>query len=307
MSICFRRKTKEQALYDIFEKLDIDIQQKIVLQDRYLRVLENFHLRSKKLSVAYYTARIIVTVGSILVPAFLSIQDSCNDRTIHWITWVLSLGVTISNGFMTLFKLDKKYYFINTTLEMLHSEGWQYIGLTGRYSAKDSDIEATHENQFKIFFRMAEKIKMRQVEEEFWKFTDTSGVGNATNHNGILPSSTPAVKQSTLESLQDDKKAMFSGWLDDMKKSQPSGLKPRAETTFIESDRIINSPIIDEGENSPRVPESSKETSLPVRSPLSETTFTKTPELLLSPGAIQIPKDTLVEIVPDESSDRERT
>lgn len=305
MNICTRTKTAEEALYNVFEKLDIDMQQKIVLQDRYLRVLHNFHARSKRLSFAFYTVRIIVTVGSILVPAFLSIQDSCNDRSVHWVTWVLSLAVTICNGFMTLFKLDKKYYFINTTLEMLHSEGWQYIGLTGRYAAKDSDIEPTHENQFKIFFRMAEKIKMRQVEEEFWKFTDTSGVGNATNHAGILPSSTPAVKQSSLESLQDDKKAMFSGWLEDMKKSQPSGLKPRAETTFIDSDRILNSPIVDEGENSPRVPESSKETSLSVRSPLSEPPSAKSAELLLSQTTNQVPKDTLVEIVPNESDDRE--
>jgi hypothetical protein len=192
-----QKKTPERSLYDIFQSLDIEQYKKTILQERYLSVLANFYQRSITLAYMFYITRIIVTVGSILVPAFLSIQGSTFQLQIYWATWVLSLSVTISNGFMTLFKIDKKYFFINTTLELLYSEGWQYVGWRGRYSGKDGTIP-THENQFLVFFHMAEKIKMRQVEEEYWKFTDTSGVGNATNQKGPLISPTPMVQQGQL-------------------------------------------------------------------------------------------------------------
>ena len=142
-----RKKTPEMSLFDIFETLNIEKYKKTILQERYLEVLQNFHQRSITLAYMFYTTRIIMTVGSILVPAFLSIQGSTFQTQIYWATWVLSLSVTISNGFMTLFKIDKKYFFINTTLELLHSEGWQYVGLSGRYAGKDG-ITPTHENQF---------------------------------------------------------------------------------------------------------------------------------------------------------------
>ena len=145
-----KKKTPEMSLFDIFESLNIEQYKKTILQERYLEVLHNFHQRSITLAYMFYTTRIIMTVGSILVPAFLSIQGSTFQTQIYWATWVLSLSVTISNGFMTLFKIDKKYFFINTTLELLHSEGWQYVGLSGRYAGKDG-LTPTHENQFLVF------------------------------------------------------------------------------------------------------------------------------------------------------------
>jgi hypothetical protein len=295
--MCYTRKpTPEQALYNVFETLNIDTAQKTVLQDRYIRVLENFHTRAGTLGYAFYSTRSIITVGSILVPAFLSIQNSCNNQNIYWVTWVLSLAVTICNGFMTLFKLDKRYYFINTTLEMLHSEGWQYIGLTGRYSGKDSTIPPTHENQFTIFFRMAEKIKMRQVEEEYWKFTDTSGVGNATNHTTLLTSSTPAVQQGGLDTLSTDKKTIIDGWLEDIKKKQLRGLQPRIESTIFRSEDTLNTPKVDESDGSSGVWKSPLKATVSMRPALPEASSSESPELQLSQDD-EIPKNTIVKIV----------
>jgi hypothetical protein len=167
----------------------------------------------------FYSARVIITVGSILVPAFLSIQNSTNQIPLYWVTWIMSIFVTLCNGLVTLFKLDKKYFFIHTTLELLHSEGWQYIGLSGRYSSKGGQDVHTHENQFLVFFHMAEKIKMRQVEEEYWKFTDTSGVGNATNQAKMEPMLTPSLKQADIASLSGEKKTAIEGWLNEFKEN----------------------------------------------------------------------------------------
>ena len=69
---------------------------------------------------------------------------------------------------------------------------------------------------------------MRQVEEEFWKFTDTSGVGNATNPVSMNNLQTPVTQQGALALLPSDQRVAIEGWLDDMKtKSTRIGLVPR--------------------------------------------------------------------------------
>jgi hypothetical protein len=258
--LCKRNKLPEQSqvLFTMFERLDIEPYKKSVLQERYLAVLQNFQLRADRLSILFYNSRIIVTVGSILIPAFLSIQGQGTEQQIqlYWTTWLLSLVVSICNGLLTLFKLDKKYFFINTTLELLHSEGWQYIGLSGRYAPKDAPVPPTHENQFLIFFHMAEKIKMRQVEEEYWKFTDTSGVGNATNQAHPLGYiQTPATQQGALALLPAKQKSIIEGWLSEMKMdSNKIGLLPR---------NVLNTEtIIDGDKGSPQISRTPDSTAL---------------------------------------------
>lgn len=267
-----------KTLYAMFESLELEPYKKLVLQERYLEVLEDFKKRANRLSCMFYSSRLIVTIGSILVPAFLSIQGSAGNvhqAEIYWTTWIISVMVTICNGLMSLFKLDKKYFFIHTTLELLTSEGWQYIGLSGRYSPKDAPITPTHENQFLIFFHMAEKIKMRQVEEEYWKFTDTAGIGNATNQKPMDIIQTPSTKQTTLALLPTEKKEVLEAWLDDIKVAKPmmGGIIPR-------------NTIVDGDIRSPTVFKTSNESSMPVQLIVPETTVTEIPILPESPSTI---------------------
>jgi len=242
------RPRETQKLSDMIDILDIEPYKRSILQERYLDVVDNFQKRATRLCCMFYTTRIIVTVGSILVPAFLSIQNSNYQIQIYWVTWMISILVTLCNGLMTLFKLDKKYYFIHTSLELLKSEGWQYVGLSGRYSSKDTLISPTHENQFLVFFHMAEKIKMRQVEEEYWKFTDTSGVGNATSQGSMAPTQTPENKQHLLAGFPTERRKVLEGWLDDLKVSNRArGLEPRVD-----------------GTDTPTIPKTSNQSTLPV-------------------------------------------
>ena len=169
------------------QKTKLDELQKIIFQKRFLDVLHAFEFRCRFLTVFFHTLRILVTVGSLIVPALLSIQysDTSSSKTItdpesfayeiYWATWVISLLVTTSNGIVSVFKIDKKYYFLHTTMEQLRSEGWQYLELSGRYSGfYTPSILPTHTNQFIYFCHAVEKIKMHQVEEEYFKLTDPS-------------------------------------------------------------------------------------------------------------------------------------
>ena len=242
------RTEEMQKISEMIENLQIEPYKKRVLQDRYLSLLDNFQIRANRLSCMFYTSRVIMTVGSILVPAFLSIQNSSYQTQIYWVTWIISILVTLCNGLMTLFKLDKKYYFIYTSFELLKSEGWQYMGLSGRYCPKDVPTVPTHENQFLAFFHMTEKIKMRQVEEEYWKFADTSGASNTASNNSMAPTQTPDNKQGVLAAFPTEKRKVLQGWLDDLDISpKPIVLEPRVD-----------------GKNPPTVPKTPNESNLPV-------------------------------------------
>jgi len=94
---------KTGVLFNLFENLQIEPHKKSVLQQRYLTVLKNFQIRASRLYYMFYSARIIITVGSILVPAFLSIQGTPYQVQLYWGTWLLSLLVTVCNGLVTLF------------------------------------------------------------------------------------------------------------------------------------------------------------------------------------------------------------
>jgi len=292
---CVRKKSSEEILFDMFEKLQLEAYKKSVLQRRYLEVLRNFHMRARRLEISFYLTRLIITVGSILVPALLSIQGSSLSVQMYWATWTISLMVTISNGIMSLFKIDKKYFFINTTLEMLHSEGWQYIALSGRYSGKETAIIATHENQFLVFSHMFEKIKMRQVEEEYWKFTDTSGVGNATNQKNAFITPTPQIQQGQITSLPEPQKNIIEQWVGDMN-SNSLGLQRRSANI---STSVDGTPS---GAKNPGVQGFTEESSVSVQPGMPPTS---SPRGSLMRNAQtqseEIPTNTLIQVVHEKS------
>lgn len=156
--------------------------QKLILLERFIPLMNEYEQRCYFFAVIFHCTRFIITVGSLIVPALLSIQYSTPGQVagtsefsyqIYWVTWVISLLVTISNGVLTLFKVEKKYYLLHTNLEHLRSEGWQFIGLSGRYSGFYTPNDTpSHSNQFLFFCHTVEKIKMKQVEEEYFKIND---------------------------------------------------------------------------------------------------------------------------------------
>ena len=109
---------------EALDSLKLSYSQKLSLKHRFVSLLREYTFRSKRYSNAFHTLRIIISVGSLIVPALLSVQftggssSTGQDQTkqvttstaVYWVVWVLSLCVTISNAVMTLMKIDKKYY-----------------------------------------------------------------------------------------------------------------------------------------------------------------------------------------------------
>jgi hypothetical protein len=177
-----------ELITEALDGLFLSYHQKLSIKHRFLSLLQEYTYRSKRYSNAFHILRIVISVGSLIVPALLSVQftggSSSNSQAgsnqvttstaVYWVVWVLSLCVTISNAMMTLMKIDKKYYTLHTTLHQIVSEGWLYIGLSGKYSGfkTPSDVP-THANQYVYFCQALEKIRMKQVSEEYYKLNES--------------------------------------------------------------------------------------------------------------------------------------
>lgn len=192
----------------VINDLDLSNIQKQIIFSRYIHIIEHLRKRVAAYSRVFYIGHTIITVGSLIVPALLSIQNSSSvsnySITIYWSTFIISLLVTTFNGILTLFKIDKKYYFLNTILERLRTEGWQYLGLTGRYQSTNIQ-QSTHQNQFVLFTHQIEKIKMKQIEEEYYKSDENTtqtpqqgNTGKASNAKSDLYPPSPDQPITTL-------------------------------------------------------------------------------------------------------------
>mgnify|MGYP001498058102 CR=1 FL=1 len=67
---------------------------------------------------------------------------------------------------MAMFSLDKNFYSISLTLELLKVEGWEYIELSGKYSS-DSDDKYNHDRKFSLFCNEIEKIVKKNLKSEY--------------------------------------------------------------------------------------------------------------------------------------------
>ena len=160
---------KEQVL-DIINGLNLSSEtDKSILKSRFLYEVLNYDMRRNHTKKYYNGFRFIVTVGSILLPAILSIgqMDPAKlpknfDRFSYWSSWTISLTVTVCNGFLQLFSLDKNYFEYAITSEQLKTEGWQYFQLSGKYEEYES-----HKAAYRPFCKSIENIKRKQVEKEF--------------------------------------------------------------------------------------------------------------------------------------------
>lgn len=147
---------------------------KEILRKRYINLVNALEVGSKRSAFWFTTFNLITTVGSIIVPALLSIQDRTfqvnatdqaqdnHENGIYWATWGVSLTVTLSNALLRLFSLDKTYITRKLKSNHLKSEGWLFLELAGEYSNFDN-----HQDAFVYFCNQIEKIKTEQITEEY--------------------------------------------------------------------------------------------------------------------------------------------
>ena len=175
----------EVRVKQIINSLQIDDIKKDILRKRYVNEVVRYNNLYNRYAFWYNMIRFIVTVGSMIVSALLPIQHMGNQagyedekefaNRIYWLTWLLSLFVSIFNAIMQLFSLDQKYLTSHFTCEELVTEGWHYFCLSGKY------IGGTHDSEFSNFSDSIEDIKLKQLVKEHE--IDNSRKNNLNNRN----------------------------------------------------------------------------------------------------------------------------
>ena len=154
----------------IIDEIDLEkTYDKSILKFRFLNEITYYEKKRDHTKKYYDGFRFIVTTGSILLPAILSMgQMDPNklpknfDMISYWASWTISLMVTASNGFLQLFSLDKNFFSYSMVVEQLKTEGWQFFGLSGKYEDYDD-----HQQAYKVFSKSIESIKRKQIDQEF--------------------------------------------------------------------------------------------------------------------------------------------
>lgn len=190
------RELSHDNFHTIIEQSDLNEMDKTILKSRFLNEIQFYDYKRDTVKIYYNILRFLVTSGSIILPAILSIgqmeEEDLPDNfesISYWSSWGISLVVTASNGFIQLFSLDKKYYDYSLTTEQLKSEAWEYFQLSGKYECFEN-----HKVSFRTFCNGIEKIKNGQIAREFSGKSEDSG-NNNINRKIIMDSYIPA--QST--------------------------------------------------------------------------------------------------------------
>ena len=157
----------KKRLDPIVDSLELSDTQKYIIKKRFIHEVVHYDTKANRTKNTYNGFRFLVTTGSLLIPALMSIQqiEGTSQQfkdNIYWTTWSLSLAVTTCNGFIQLFSLDKNYFTFSIITEKLKTEGWQFLQLSGKY-----DDYKTHKKAFKNFCNNIETLKIKQVMSEF--------------------------------------------------------------------------------------------------------------------------------------------
>ena len=213
MSIEFQRSSYYDRVNKIIDglKLKDSPNDNEIIKNRFLYEVMHYEYKRDSINKYYNGLRFVMTIGSILLPAILSIgqMDPTKlprnfDTITYWTSWSLSLTITACNGFLQLFSLDKNYIAYSLVVEQLKTEGWQYFQLSGKYENAQS-----HGQAFKQFCKSVEGVKRKQIEQEYnGKGEDKKNKFNFSEElNNTLPkqyqtkkieSSSTSVSQSAL-------------------------------------------------------------------------------------------------------------
>jgi hypothetical protein len=108
----------------------------------------------------YFFWRLITIIGGVLVPALVTLQLNGSATTpVTWATFGVSLLVAISAAVEGFFRYGERWRQHRRTAELLKTEGWQFLQLTGNYRR-----HAAHGSAYPLFASRVEDILQQDVD-----------------------------------------------------------------------------------------------------------------------------------------------
>lgn len=155
----------ERRVYPIIDKLDISSFKKNIIRKRYVKLVLNYETHYDVTHYRYNLCRVLISVGSMMLPTLQTIQNNENVASIKdeifWSAIGTSLTVMVCNNIISMFSLDRRYIMYAVTCEKLKSIGWQYFEESGMFS------NSCHADNYTKFWNEIEKTIKLQIMSEF--------------------------------------------------------------------------------------------------------------------------------------------
>jgi hypothetical protein len=144
------------------EGLAIAPLQKEYLRSRWLDQVLWMENRASQMRSWHRRLRITAIVASALVPILVTInfnQDKALDKWLKVGTVLISGVVTVSAAVEEFCQFGNRWYSYRRSAELLKSQGWQFLQLSGMYGRFES-----HEAALPLFTEQVEGVIQRDVE-----------------------------------------------------------------------------------------------------------------------------------------------
>ena len=146
----------------LVDDLDLEPQRKRLLRSRWLDQVAWLEGKAGRSRNRYYALRLTTLVGALLVPALATLDpaDGTAKNVVRAATWIVGLVVATSAAIEGFFHYGDRWRTYRRTAELLKTEGWLYLQLSGRYSANG----ATHADVYPVFALRVEELIQADVD-----------------------------------------------------------------------------------------------------------------------------------------------
>ena len=166
----------EKRVYPLIDHIKLQKYQRSILKKRFAKLVLQYEELATSVVWRYNLCRIVISIGSMILPTLQTIQDSANvsdyKNYIYWSAIGTSLSVMTSNNLISMFELDKKYIMYCVTAEKLKSLGWKYFELSDMFAGK------SHSDNWITFWNEIENIKKMQMLAEYSSHDDKASNNN---------------------------------------------------------------------------------------------------------------------------------
>lgn len=130
----------------LVDGLDLDEQKKTYLRVRWLGQMNWFASNARKDQLRFYRFRLVGIIAGLIVPALvlLNTHHAAAATVLAWLTFSVSLLGSISIAVESFFNYGGRWKQYRRTSELLKSQGWQFLELTGSYQRFHTHLSAFH-------------------------------------------------------------------------------------------------------------------------------------------------------------------
>lgn len=161
--ICSLQKSFASRFRNAIHKLALNERNRTVVEQRYIVDLDRCEYKFFSIGLWYFILSNYITIGGVLVTSFLTLQklsiiSEQVNTVFFWLSWVMSVLVTIANKSMHSFNIYSRYEFVKKRVKKYRTEGWRFISRINAYEECENDDEA-----FLLFMQRLDKIDSQTI------------------------------------------------------------------------------------------------------------------------------------------------